>query len=401
MKPPRIEKLLMLAMAVTFVAPLPLTIYYACRHKGPPKWQAWLGNSKLAGMTTQTPEQPPFSWKRFFAADWQRGVEEKFNNGFAEREVYIRFMDEVSYRFLRMSPLASANIHMGRNGSLFETAYLDEYNRTRVGPEALAPLVTEVKQFQEACEKRGVAFVLLITPSKAAIYPGDMPWLYRTQYDSRPRAYDLFIPMLKEQGIHFVDGHAIAVEDKAQSPIPVFPRGGIHWNIGCAALTVNAVFDQLSAQGMSLRPLDLSGLSVTNRHFGEDEDLYSLSNLILDWDYPVEALKLPVLENHSRYRVALIGGSFTWKVGDLFARSCQFRDIDFYYYYKTSKWHGGADGKVTNAGTPAPPMDFAKDIYGVDCVVLEVNEQYLANPVNTLSIFLPDALANVPPAGTK
>lgn len=387
----------MLAMAAMFALPLPLTLYYWGRHKAPPKWESWLGNSKLVGVKIDR-GPVPFTLERWFTAEWQRDTAQKFNGDFAARELYIRCMDELSYRFLRMSPIGSANILVGGHGSLFEGGYLHEYSLPTFEHRTLAKMASDVKRLQDECAQRGVVFLLLITPSKAAIYPEDIPLVYRMARQPGERAYEVFTAMLKEQGVQFVDGHALTMDYKARSPLPAFPVGGVHWNVACAATATNALLAGMKTRGMDVPQIDLSGIGVTQKHAFDDDDLVQLANLVFDWNYPVAVFSVPKSPGPPKYNLVAIGGSFTWRVMQTFAGSEIFSQADFYYYYHQALWRA-SHGELVGVSKPAPPMDFAREIYGADCVVLEVNETTISSAENNITAFVPDALANLPAPG--
>jgi alginate O-acetyltransferase complex protein AlgJ len=381
----------MAATAVIFMLPLSLDLLAHLR-----PLSKKLRNSLLAGVQPKY-ERLPFTLRSLFDAKYQGSLAERFSGDFIGRTFLIRQTNEIYYRAFNVCPMKSASLVLGRNGVVFEEAYLREYCLTRVDNNNAVPLVRDIKRLQEICGHLGIGFVLVLTPSKAAVFPDDIPARWLRRYDPRPRAYDSFVPLLRSEGIHFVDGHAITAEAKARAPAPVFPRGGTHWSQYAAWLTTNAVMASLQSQGKPLRPIECEELKVSNRPTGEDQDIYALMNLAVPWRYPVAELKIKQTPGQGpRPILAITGGSFVWKIAGLLNESRQFSEMDFFYYYKTMKM-AFANGIGTRVAEPVQSVDFEREIFAADCLVLEINEQMLPNPANTQN-FVADALKNLPDA---
>jgi hypothetical protein len=111
---------------------------------------------------------------------------------------------------------------------------------------------------------------------------------------------------------------------------------------------------------------------------------------------PTEKLTIrpSVRADSERLKMAVIGGSFCWAPIRQLKASRQFTAIDFFFYYNLFKWREADDvsGKVR---TPAVPLDFDHEVFGVDCLLLEINEASSLYPEHHLSAFLKDALAHL------
>ena len=161
--------------------------------------------------------------------------------------MFIRVINEI---YLRGFHLAPVGVLIGPHLSLIEPAYLEEYCLVRHEADELRPFVQDLRRFQDFCASQGTAFVLVITPSKATLYPENMPAGWLRRYHPGPRDYDHLLPLLRERGIHYVDGHRLTTELKARPPVPVFPIGGIHWGDPTALATTNAALGVLAGQGL-------------------------------------------------------------------------------------------------------------------------------------------------------
>src|SRR5205807_1435181 len=136
------------------------------------------GEARLGGIQVVR-EPPSYSWKTFWNAKLQGSIGDHFDSSFAGRELLIRLTNEAYFRAFRVSPMRSASIVIGKDQSLYEAQYLEEYTHERPDKAAIEEWVDQLMQFRDLCAQRGIAFVLVITPSKAAIMPEWMPEKWR------------------------------------------------------------------------------------------------------------------------------------------------------------------------------------------------------------------------------
>jgi len=383
---PRSERILMMLIIIFFAVPLPLTFL---AHVGPLKKSLRMGH--LKGILPQT-DYTPFSWSAVFNAKYQASVGRFFDNEFFGRPGLIELTDELYFRLFKISPMKSTLAVVGKKETLFEDLYWNEYVLNRVRKEQLLPLIINLKQMQELYRSRGKGFVVVITPSKASVYPELLPAGWERRYDPRPRGYDQFLPLLREQGIHYVDGHAIATTARDSSDVPVFPKGGIHWGAYTAFLTANAVIAELQSQGKPLQLLHYTNYRVLNTPPEQDADILQLLNLMFPWHYPVVDFDIkPVPVTGHRPNMVIVGGSFIWRMTDFLNDSRQFSEIDCFYYYKVRK-KSFYDGKSRIISEPVQSVDFDREIFAADNLVLEINESFISNIPNHLDKFTTDAL---------
>ncbi len=387
-----LEKGLVLLLAASFALPLAAGLLLRL----PPvaaRVPGWVRNRTLSGAPVP-PEPVAPGRSTLFSASYQAAVADSFNAHFVGREMLIRGIDEFYLRAFHATPIG---VLVGPNRSLVEPIYADDYCLLRGDGETLRPLVEDLRRMQDFCDARGTAFALVITPSKAAVYPENLPANWLRRFRPEPRYYDEFVTLLREKGVRAVDGHRIAVEMKRATAVPVFPLGGIHWGDPAALATANAVLEQLAGCGLQVKPMRDSQTEVSADPKGQDRDLVSLINIVFPWHYPVARVTpLPVSPPPSyRPNVVCIGGSFAWKLLSMLDASGQFSELDQYFYYGRSK-SCQVDGEKHEIAKPAPPIHFDTDVFAADALVLEVNEQTLHTPAAHLTSFLHDALAVLP-----
>lgn len=353
---------------------------------------SWMQKVSLAGMEAiQAP--PSLSFDSVMSARLQSWVSEAFNKRFVGREALVRWTSELYYRAFNVSTSKSAELVLGKDDFLFEMMYLKEYFLERPEKEDILKFTRDIAKFQRICESRKIPFTLLLTPSKASIMPGMAPEPWASWYDDRPRSYELLRDSLKRAGIHFVDGHELT---KAQisDGVPTFAKGGTHWTTRTAFRSSQEVVNELIRQGAELKPLTANLAIRMTPHWSKessDSDLFDLMNIVTEWTYPCGVAEIDQVESTGKkLRVVLVGGSFTYMLGRQLRDSNQFSSLPFYFYYKVD-----FSEFVTGSGAPGPhPLDFERDIFSADCIILELNEQIIGKP-NHIRAFLKDAFDSV------
>ncbi len=387
------ERSLVALLLLCFALPLLTAGGLLYPRAGESPWTLWLRNATLGGVQI-APARVPFSRRSLFTARFQKALARNYNFHFAGRELLIRLANELSLRLFRVS---SEAVLVGPQGALVETDYAEEYCFARGRREDFVSLVGDLRRLQDLCDARGVAFVFLITPSKASVCPEDLPptWLRRRRPE--PRDYDRLRVLLQEKGVRYVDGHQLTLDAKAAAPVPVFPLGGLHWGQPAALVTANALLESLASRGLPVRPIRNFRVKVTWHPTGQDRDLASLLNAAIPLRYPVGEVTVEPLPAGagSRPNLVVIGGSFLWNLLTEIDSSRQFGETEFYFYYKNSK-NCVVDAEWHTVEAPVAPVNFTTDVFAADALVLEANEQILDDGAQHLRSFLRDALASPP-----
>ena len=187
----------------------------------------------LWGMTIDEP-RPSFSLHGWFTREFQDQFSKWFNQNYGVRPFFVRMGNQLNYSLFDKSYMhKDYGIIIGRHDQLYEGNYIKEY----CNPHPPIPLslmesrVKEIAELQDLLARRGVTFLLLITPSKAAIYPEYIPSNLCHTGPSSTRGYYTFVPLLDKHHVNYVDGHVItqqATQDREDSLVlPGEARTGI------------------------------------------------------------------------------------------------------------------------------------------------------------------------------
>jgi hypothetical protein len=296
----------------------------------------------------------------------------------------VRLRNQVAYSLFGVS--ADPTIVVGRGNRLVDLPYLQDYCSRDIAawrPGAVG-WAANIRQMQDAVERRGKTFLYVLTPSKLAQYPGILPPGYGCPSSEADRVglVPEWMALIRQAGIHAVDTTAVITAAHGAYPFALYPPGGTHWNHVGEALAVQAVMAGLDAQlpGKGFGPYQFTW-HMTPRAEGVDRDLGDLMNLFTHpWTVPVPAVTLapaPGGGTCPARQLVIVGGSFGHAIGDVLTALPCHPEVTEYEYWRRSTvtWPQGEAFK-------APVDESARDraILNADIVVYEENEQILAQP---------------------
>ena len=337
-------------------------------------------------------DRPRWTWPAWFAGSLQETVEGRYRQRFPFRAHAVKTWNQLHYAVFGARPAAAGGtqIVIGKDNMLYELPYIASYNEPdKHREQSLRDLAARVRQAQDALAARGIAFLLVISPSKAEIYPESIPdALRRPDRAARASTYDRLLPLLRAQGVHLLDTHAQFLAWKRELPHPLFAKGGTHWNYYAAAKVVDLAMDQLEAQaGRPFPDLEVTAVATDDRPEGTDDDLFRTLNLWGSFSLRTRArmtggelhpaLRLDVAPGARKPNLLVVGDSFSLTLNEVMDRAGLCADRDTLYYFKRIL-------RGTEAGRPSAgePMDAAKfdveaALKGRDAVIVEINEQQI------------------------
>ncbi len=377
-KHPVVERTLLAAALLLFALPLLIGMVYAISNYLPPRFRLE-GSVSLGGTQLDNPVIP-FSIRSLLSGAYQESLAARFNKGLPGRHFLIRFGCELWYRLFRASAVQSVKIVVGRHSYSLRGGLSSGILPSKKALSSdLAPLAVRLKCFQDVCKRRGIHFSLVLTPSKAALFPELIPPRWLASMDLRPRSYDLFVPLLQQQGVCFVDGHAITVAAKSSASVPVFPKGGTHWGDYPALLTSEALLQALGVPG----PRSIGNARASMNPSAVDRDLIHIMNLAIPWNFPVSNAQITreIVPPERQQSVVFVGGSFMWRMAEMFSGTNRFSRVDCFYYYRT--WKASVcDGAVEKIREPTGEVNFVTEVFAANNIVIEMNEATINAPAH-------------------
>ena len=279
--------------------------------------------------------------------------------------------------------LGTDAVIVGKDGYLYEPWYINEYfgydlAYVSTSDEDIQRRVMTLKFIQAELSKRGIAFLVAISPSKASSIPQFIPDFYKDSHialdDGYVRPYVRFKKMLEEKGVYFVDSASLY---KKIGLTNTFPKTGTHWNKLAAFETTRAVMAEIDRQtGRNIQKLVFGEIIKKNTpapFYPNEQDIFNIGyqgnrqgmrTAITDDCYYWPDVYLDAENSDDRLGHTLIqGGSFS---------------ADFVYYFKDKKLASSVTSYYYNNNGKVD-LDWEKEFGKAEFVLLEVNEQYVYN----------------------
>jgi hypothetical protein len=298
----------------------------------------WPPDAALAGVevAVQPPEPAVAAW---WAGGYQSAFDSWLDQCIGLRGVMVKTANQMSYTlFGELAEGKGTRVVPGRQGYFYEQSYVDAFHKaSRHSAEELDAAVGQVRQLQDRLEAAGIAFLLVIAPSKAEIYPEFLP--AGADVEGRPQrqtAYEGMIDLFHQSGVHVLDAHALFKQWRADpTEPPLFTKGGTHWNHYGASRVIAILMQQLAAQtGQPLPSVKVMGHSPSDRIIRPDNDLGELANL---WQSkslagPQVLPEVEIDEGGVKPDILFICDSFGAMLVDMMQAGRLFRQQDTYFY---------------------------------------------------------------------
>ncbi len=274
---------------------------------------------------------------------------------------------------------------IGKSGYCYENGYINELygyspKYRDCTDEYLLERAEKLDFIQEELARRGIAFTLIITPSKASEYDRFIPDWYKAQ-NTEPADYvrpvTRLLPMLEERNVNVIDCASYYDEIGLDE---TFPLTGIHWNKPAAYEATRALITSYEEQtGVTARNI-LATKLVRSRHpsgFGNGEtDIFNIAYSGLSTASAItdDAYYWPELtvenEEAEKINILIQGGSFCWDFKHYMESYGITRRFNQFYY---NGWQGNPAGDPFRNGDEA----WETALKSIDYVVFECNEQFV------------------------
>jgi hypothetical protein len=342
----------------------------------------------LAGVTA--PRPAPLTLGAFVSGETRKAVSTNLGRSLPVFPISVRAKNQFLYSLFRVS--GSSSVVVGQDSQLYESKYIDEFCARGAAPDQarVDAWAETIAGIESALHTQGKGFAYLVSPSKAARYPGFLPAKMNCPALARGAGDKLapFRAALDARHVAYVDGASLISARMGDYQIDLFPRGGTHWNLLGAALALREVAPALDASGAGAKigPFDFVWREAPEAQ-GDDRDLLDLSNLLWpDAHYPtaiIEGAGKGALCARAP-RLVMLGGSFLREIIVVAAQAPCPPDIDYWFYMRTDNGHElvryhNAPGDVTKGEkVPASARALRDSLDNADAVLLEENESNIS-----------------------
>lgn len=261
---------------------------------------------------TQNVEEPQKTAKTILNGEWQSQYETWYQEQFNLKAPAVLFLNRFAWSAFHIT--TNQNLVVGKQDNLYEKNYVKNYLELTdiVTQEYLDIRMEQLGELQQKLEAKGKHLMIFITPSKAEIYPEDIPWNYML-CSNRTMAtnYERLVEALDKQGIDYYDSIPYVRQLKEEGKFPVFPKTGTHWSQVTGSLVAQQLSDALEAEfGYDLNELTIS-YRETDTPLQPDADIFSTMNLLISpYDTYYEPVYTLAKEGADHPNVFIRGGSF-------------------------------------------------------------------------------------------
>lgn len=294
------------------------------------------------------------------SGDYATGIEAKINQELGFKPFLVRLDSQFNYSLLHHIRPGNTKVAIGKEGWLYEVGYF--YYKTHPGDmeESQArSFASDLRQIQDYFQNRQSDLFVIVTPSKATVYPEFTPDRIRKYYysESEQSNYEKLRHFFSERGVNVIDGVEWFLRRKAEEPdYLLFSRGGTHWSdMGAFEFLQHAVETINSSPNITLPPL-LSSSTDSAPSRGRDRDILGTVNL-LDQTIGLDSMPYPRLiknpQSEHSTSATIIADSFAWGINEYLMAANVVGSLDMYYYMESIKQYRG--DKQTQV--PVAPID--------------------------------------------
>lgn len=286
----------------------------------------------------------------------------------------------------KMPSPGGTKIDSGIDNWLFEHEYVRHHVKRFPMDEREAGEVAEKLRFISGeISRLGKAFAVVISPSKAEIYPEMLTSAHRPTAEnlkSKPAAETLR-EKLAAGNMPVVDATHLFKEWKKDGAL-LFPKNGTHWNAYGAQKILSETIRACNIKGMENFPSVTGHIPLAP--LKPDRDLSALYNLFF-YPHREKEVPYPVLQNNGpprkRLKVLGIGDSFCFQLADAMGRCGFVSEFRFLYYNKAEylfSWDKGEQpiqNRYENFRLGPKTIDldsFIELAADADLVIMEFNE---------------------------
>lgn len=309
----------------------------------------WPADKQLSGFTPRTGAFPALTPQTWLDGSFAKTVDLWASEHVGVRGWLVALNRQIRYSCfgqVEPAPLRKRALVIGKAPVLYENILLlDALRPPQISPEKMEFFAARLRRTQDLLREQGKAFVVVLAPNKALVYPETLPAWARKRVSETNTDYRAFIEALHRHDVPLLDTMALFRELRPQYD-DLVPPHAIHWGHQGAWIawqhaiplinrqgllpelpvpeTVDVVMDKPSSMNRELR-------DQLNLFFSDHGDLIPSAYPVVD---PLPAGMEPMLN------ALVVGDSFGFTLVDAMARSRLCTVIHFWFYMLRGK---GAD----------------------------------------------------------
>lgn len=299
----------------------------------------------LIGVRESTAKLPALTARNWLNGKYSGGAETWVRERAGLRGWLVTINRQIRYSLFGQvapAPLPRRAVVIGEDPVIHENIYLAEaLRRPVVAPEKMEAFGANLARVQALLAEQGAAFLVVLAPQKALLYPDTLPGWARDRAADDNADFPAFLEALRRHGVAHLDTMALFRQMKATHPDVVAPHSA-HWSFHGAWVALQHAVPIVNRQEIlpELPALATEELIMQQPLFMDDELRLQLNLLFGAHLAPVPAA-YPVAgplgaDNEQKLDVLVVGDSYGFGLMDALARSRLCSRIQFLYYLRTA-----------------------------------------------------------------
>lgn len=383
---------LLWALLILLFLPGLLGAYRLITHHHLFKWAE--GHYRLYGVTDSIPPPEHYDFKHIASHEVQKYAEDTLTGKLPLRSWFIRISNQLYYSLFKTSYSYYNNIIIGKKNTLFERFYIQSYCGLIPMPFdnliELTAWADKLRTLQTFFAKNHKVFIYLITPNKVEYMSESVPDRYHCVRHGVSQHVRELEKLLKERNINYINASDFIISYANEHHVPLFSKGGTHWNYLAGTLVANALIDEINKLNHErLQPINYSATFTHTAH-GIDHDLVSLLNLMKpNKKYEVPLVSYPSIQTGAPKTISFIGGSFLNQIISPLHENQIVSHIRLFFYFKQALNDYFPQHVITYNEVDANLQKTMPLILQSDVVILEENS---ANTISNHGLLFYDTI---------
>ena len=306
----------------------------------------WLPEKALSGFRYQTESFPTWTMKTWRRAEFAAAADAWIREHVGLRGWMVQLNRQLRYSLfgqVEPAPLRKRAIVIGKGNQMYENILLiDALRPPQIPPEKMEAFATSLKRTQKLLQEHGMAFLVILAPNKAIVYPDALPRWARKQISDYRSDYRPFMDALQRHNVPHLDTLALFREQQPQYPDLISPHA-MHWNNQGAWIAWQSAIPLINQQGVLPEiPVPATEGVVFDSPTSMNDELRMQLNLFFSRHHDPVPSAYPVVAplppgTGTPIHALLIGDSFGMTLMDAMARSGLCQDIHLWFYMARGK----------------------------------------------------------------
>ena len=300
----------------------------------------WPADKPLSGFTPRTKAFPPLTLRTWLDGSFAKTVDSWASEHVGVRGWLVALDRQIRYSCfgqVEPAPLRKRALVIGAPPVLYENILLiDALRPPQIPPEKMDFFAAQLRRTQDLLREQGMAFVVVLAPNKALVYPETLPAWARKRVSETNTDSRAFIEALRRHDVPLLDTMALFRELRPQYDL--VPPHAIHWGHQGAWIAWQRAIPLINRQGLLPElPVPEEVGVIMDKPSSMNRELRDQLNLFFSDHGDLIPSAYPVVDplpagQEGQLNALVVGDSFGFTFVDAMARSRLCKAIHFWFY---------------------------------------------------------------------